>query len=243
MELDLQKITNVVRNYGNTNAITGMNQNGVFITAEKLTRYDEFAELVAPDGKFVVRGYDEVKDFNNEVIMAFCVRFGIYCFPTRELIDFLAERISGRKVIEVASGHGILCKELGIKGTDNFEQRGSRAELYEVMAQTPVQYGKHVEFYDAIDAIRRYKPDVVLASWLTHQHDIRQHHRGGNVTGPKEEKILERVKEYIFIGNDKVHEPKPILDLPHETLKFPWLLSRTIDQSNNSIYVWKGEKR
>jgi hypothetical protein len=243
MELDLQKILNVAQNYKDNNVLNYVRKEGIIISEEALSHLPELHALVTDDsGQFIVRSYEEVERFSCQTIMAFCVTYGIYCFPTKELIDFLRGIIHDSKVIEVGSGNGIISRELGIKGTDNFEQRGSRADLYEVMHQKPVTYGKHVEFYDAIDAVRRYKPDTVIASWLTHQYNPNERSRGGNMTGPKEEKILERVKTYIFVGNDKVHSSKPIYALPHETIKEPWLLSRTLDQSLNSIYIWRGGK-
>ena len=243
MKFDAEKIQSVMKNYANTNLFNYANKHGVTLYPEDLERLDELFEFVAPEGEFIVRSYEDLKDFSQETIMAFCVKFGIYCFPTLELVEFLKGYIFDKKVLEIGSGRGILSKEPGIKGVDTFEQQYKhRADAYEVIGQAPVTYGKHIERWDALDAVGRYKPDTVLAAWVTHQYDFKQHLNGGNPLGVKEEKIINKVKEYVFVGNDHVHKLKPILKLPHKTLKFEWLLSRGMERSDNSIYIWEGLK-
>jgi hypothetical protein len=216
--------------------------NGALLT--DLERLHEFTDFMTQDGKFKIRSYEEIKDYPQEVVSGFCVKQGFYGFPTLELIDFLKEHIDSERVLEIGSGNGVLCKALNIKGTDSFMQKQDNiAELYNMMGQTPISYGDHVIRYDAIDAVRRYKPDIVVASWVTHMYDAKQHYRGGNAWGVREEKILEKVKKYIFIGNDNVHKLKPILEKEHLTYKFPWLVSRSLDKEGNSIWIWGGEKR
>ncbi len=56
--------------------------------------------------------------------------------------------------------------------------------------------------------------------------------------GPREEEIINACEMYIVIGNENTHGDKRILALPHETFKFPWLVSRAKDQTKNVIYVW-----
>jgi len=57
-----------------------------------------------------------------------------------------------------------------------------------------------------------------------------------------EDKILERVEEYIVIGNQQTHGKKHIIDKPHEKFAFPWLYSRSMHYQDNCIYVWKGAR-
>jgi hypothetical protein len=230
----------VARNWNNT-GVANCIKNGIYIPTEKLQRLDEFFNFIIKNGEFQVKPYSEIVEFGKEIIMAFCVKYGMYCFPTRELIDFLKNEIGDeKKVIEIGAGRGIISKELNITATDSYQQKQQHiAELYEVLGQAPIQYGDNVERYDAIDAIRKFKPNTVLACWVTHKYNPRQHNREGNAEGVKEEKVLERVRKYIFVGNDKAHKGKPILDVEHRSYKFPWLLARTENQDLNSIWIWR----
>ena len=57
--------------------------------------------------------------------------------------------------------------------------------------------------------------------------------------GIDEDYILSKVKKYIVIGNEVVHSQKRILQYKHQELKFPWLYSRSMNISGNTIYVWE----
>jgi hypothetical protein len=78
-----------------------------------------------------------------------------------------------------------------------------------------------------------------VAAWVTHKYNPKEHYRGGNMFGVKEEEILNRVSRYIFIGNKKTHEKKPILDIPHKEIKPEWLVSRVM---NDLDFIWIWEK-
>jgi hypothetical protein len=165
----------------------------------------------------------------------------MYSIPTTELIEFLKDEIGELKAIEIAAGSGTICAALGIKGTDNFMQDVPQVRAYyETFRQTPVQYGAHVERLDGNAAVKKYRPDVVVAAWCTHKYDPTQPWRGGNQFGV-DEKILFRKtnKKYIMIGNEKVHAQKPLLSLPHRVVKEPWIISRAFDSSKNVIYIWE----
>jgi hypothetical protein len=83
---------------------------------------------------------------------------GIYCFYSRKLIDELAVLIGTRTCLEIAAGDGTLSLFLtasGIKitATDDFSW------------QHEVKYPESVVKADAKDALRDYRPEVVLCSW------------------------------------------------------------------------------
>ncbi len=42
-----------------------------------------------------------------------------------------------------------------------------------------IPYGKTVEKLDADAAVRKYRPKVVIACWVTHRFDPAQPHAGG----------------------------------------------------------------
>jgi len=121
----------------------------------------------------------------------------------------------------------------------------SNAEVvayYTLMGQPVTEYPDDIEEIDAIAAVDKYKPEVVIGSWITHKYTVERAKLGGNMYGVDEEYVLQSVKKYIMIGNDHVHRLKPLLELyPHEEYYFPWLYSRSMSGKPNVIFVW--EKR
>lgn len=198
--------------------------------------------LLDEQGHLKVVPYEQLKDVPQEHLSVFCVQHGFYCIPTQELIDFLSEEIGDLKeqTIEIGAGNGVLCRELGIKGTDSFMQLNPEIKAhYENLKQAIVPYGNHLERLDALEAVRKYRPKIVLAAWFTHKYNQKQHWRGGNMYGVDEKKILDKVTKYIHIGNETVHNKKPILELPHKVIQADWLLSRSVSRDKNVIYIWE----
>ena len=167
-------------------------------------------------------------------------RHGIYGFITWELIDWLRNRIGDRKAIEIGAGHGALAAALEIPATDSKMQDDPMvAALYAAHGQPTVTYGPNVEKLDAKAAIRKHRPEVVIASWVTHKYREARHFAGGNMFGVNEEEVIARCDEYIFIGNQRVHSGKSIWDLPHEIIYPEWLYSRAHNGTPEFIAVWK----
>jgi hypothetical protein len=147
-------------------------------------------------------------------------RHAAYVLPTMELVQRLHELIDGRKAIEIGAGNGVLAEALEIPATDSRQQeRPKYRKILADLGQPPVRYGKNIIHLDARRAIQRYKPEVVIASWVTHRYDRNRHWAGGNEVGVVEEDILNHA-EYIFIGNEHAHHGKVIWDYPHE-IEYP----------------------
>jgi hypothetical protein len=167
---------------------------------------------------------------------------GLYSLPTVELVDFLRTYIAGRSALEIGAGNGALASALGIRATDSCQQEEDWIRLYAALALTaPVKYGRNVEKIDAHGAVFCYRPRVVVACWVTHRRmDPEDTTPGaGNHQGVIEEEIVANCDEYIFVGNLKVHENKPIMKLPHKKFSPPWLWSRTVSDAPNFIGFWK----
>ena len=194
------------------------------------------------NGQLIVRSYGEIKDITQQEISLFCLKNGIYSLPTKELIDFLREEIGEEnmdKTIEIAAGNGVYSRELGIVGTDSYMQATEEiSQLYELSGQPTVKYGEHVEKLDGNDAVKKYKPEIVVAAWCTHKYNAKEHWRGGNALGVNERNLLSKVKKYIHIGNETVHNKKPIMNKSHRKIKEKWILSRSRYSDNNVIYIW-----
>jgi hypothetical protein len=83
---------------------------------------------------------------------------GIYCFYARPLIEALARLIGARDCLEIAAGDGTLSRFLaaeGVKITATDDHSWKHA----------VKYPESVVKMDAIQALKRYRPRVVVCSW------------------------------------------------------------------------------
>lgn len=163
-----------------------------------------------------------------------CVLHGLYCLPTHELIAYLQDL----NALEIGAGNGVLAQALGIRATDNRMQKLPKyREYYRSIGQTAVRYGHAVEQLDAVAAVARHQPDVVMAAWVTHRYDKSRPTAGGNEMGIDEETIIAGCGMYVLIGNKRVHQHKSIWSLTHEIFCPPWLYLRAVNGSRDFIAV------
>lgn len=167
---------------------------------------------------------------------------GVYGLPTTELVDWLRAEIDGRSAIEIGAGHGALAAALDIPATDSKQQADPAiALLYAATGQPPVTYGQNVEQLDAAAAIAQYRPQVVIASWVTHKWLEARSEAGGNMFGVDEDAVIDACETYIFIGNTNVHRDKSIWTRKFARIEPDWLFSRAINGSPEFIAVWEGK--
>lgn len=171
-------------------------------------------------------------------------RFGIYSFPTQELVERLREIIGGRSAIEIGAGHGVLAEALGIPATDTREQeRPESRSLLAALRQQPVRYGPNVVEAHASRAVRRYRPQVVVACWVTQVWDPVRPIRESKPDGVDEEDILRNCETYVLVGNEEIHRQKRIWQRRHEIEYPPYVYSRALNGSREFIATWQGSKR
>jgi hypothetical protein len=169
----------------------------------------------------------------------FCAKHAVYGLLTDELIAWVKKVIAGRRAIEIGAGFGGFAAALDIHATDNHMQARPEIMLhYAAHGMKPIRYGKNVEELDAVEAVRRYQPEVVVASWVTHKYDEKRHEAGGNMYGVVEEDIIRNCKTYLFVGNTDVHKDKSIWALPHRKFTPDWLYSRALNGTPNFIAIW-----
>lgn len=191
------------------------------------------------DGRLQVRPATDYAATSREFRAILGHQFGAYSLPTVELIEWLRHTIGGRSAIEIGAGNGVTAAALGIPATDSkMQERPEIAALYASLGQPPVSYGPNVEPLDSQAAIEAYRPQVVVACWVTHRYDDARPWAGGNMWGVDEDWILERCDTYIHIGNARVHQHKAIWRHPHEIIEPEWLYSRATNGSANQIAVW-----
>jgi hypothetical protein len=203
----------------------------------------DYLDELLLDGDFLkLLPASEYRKINHEHLRLWAHHNSRYGFPTVELIEWLDGQIDGNFAIELASGKGDLGRHLNIIQTDSYIQTTPQVKaLYIMMGQPIVEPPESVLEYDALVAVKGIKPDVAIASWLTQLVEENEctPETQGSVYGGDEIQIIANVKKYIHIGNEDVHSTKKALALPHQELKFPWLVSRGEDQSKNVIYIWE----
>lgn len=191
-----------------------------------------------PNGHIALRSANELAALPHLPLISWCRDNARYTIVTRELVQWLREVIAGRSAIEVGAGHGDLGYHLEIPMTDSAIQTNPViAQIIRSRGNLPITPPPDVERIDAEAAQRKYKPRVIIASWLTQkteQEDV----DGGSMFGANERALVASVETYVHIGNLRSHHLKYILALPHQEFRFPWLWSRSRFPRDNRIWVW-----
>lgn len=168
-----------------------------------------------------------------------CHSRAIYSIPTIELIDWLREQIAGKTAIEVGAGNNCLGWHLGIPTTDSYIQQNDPVvrKFYELTRQPITSPHPETQQYEACEAVKRFKPEVVIASWLTEKWNPAT--ENGSDYGTDETWLIQNVEKYIHIGNHKIHGNKTVRDFDHTVYQPDWLVSRASCPDQNAIYVWQ----
>ncbi len=187
------------------------------LQAEALT------DILIIKGELQIKPYELFDSVSSDSIRYFMHLHGIYCLPTLELLHFLQKEIGSSTAIEIGCGIGAIAKALNIPPTDSrLQERPEIKAHYASIGQPTVQYPKWVEKYDAIDAVKEYKPDVVIGSYIIKKYDG----ESGNMWGVDELEILALVKKYIHIGDEETHSKKPLMKKPFTKHNPEWLITR-----------------
>jgi hypothetical protein len=191
------------------------------------------------DGHFRILSAQAWRNTTQTERSLLATKHALYVLPTTELVARLKELIGDRHAIEIGSGNGVLAAALDIPATDNHMQEWPRYRaIYAAMGQPTIEYGANVETLDALEAVKKYQPQVVLAAWVTHKYEATRHDNGGNEVGVPEEAVIDQVESYILVGHTAVHRHKSIWKLPH-SIEYPdWLYSRALTDGRNFIAVW-----
>lgn len=179
-------------------------------------------------------------EYAQEMLVAWCVRRAFYLVPTLELVQWLREEvIRGQRAIEICAGGNNLGRFLNIPRTDSY----LHVRNLEMMAvnlyyrQAPVIPPADVVELEAMAAISRYKPEVVIGSWVVN-YDPNDGSTGGGRHGVREHEVLRQVETYCMVGSTRVHGQKPICALPHEEHALSFLVTRGFDPACDRVFVW-----
>lgn len=200
---------------------------------------DISSEVLAPDGYVKLMPASEWRKYPWNDFRTFCHLHARYGIPTLETMDFITTEIGEQLALEIGAGAGDFGHWLGIHMTDSRQQENPIIKAqYKAMHQPVIKYPPEVERLDALAAVQKYKPRVVVASWVT-TYAPHEMPYGSNPFGVREEEILDLVDTFILIGNLDTHWDKPIMQRKHENYYFDWLVSRGKNQENNRIWIWR----
>jgi hypothetical protein len=200
-------------------------------------------ELLDAEGRLKVVPSLVYEGFKQSEIALWAVQRGAYYLPTVEAVAFIRDNLLGSRdrALEIGAGSGAFGRALGVRMTDSYQQeRPEIAAMYRLLQQPVIRYGRDVEKLDAHAAIEKYRPEVVVAAWVTNRKDEASGVTIGNPDGVWEEHVIgaASVRRYIFVGHEQVHQHKPVLRFPHETLIVPGLYSRSMQSGRNVVWVW-----
>lgn len=211
---------------------------------QAIVPFVSMGELLQPDGAMPPHRAADLDRLPWESLRIWCHMHARYHLPTVELVEWLRERIGGRKAIEIGAGHGDLARALGCPATDSKiqDQEDVRA-YYRLTGQPTIAYPDFVEKLEAGAAIRAHDPDVVVAAWVTEWISPRRTPppQGGSIYGVHERAIVASGRTYVLIGAEKVHGRKRIMALPHERHELPFVRSRS--REGNCVWIWNPEGR
>ena len=197
--------------------------------------------LMAENGLIKLLPAAAYNQFDPDGLRLWCHLHGRYGLPTVELIGWLKDYVGRRHTIEIGSGAGDLAHHLGIKATDSkIQDDPVAASYYRAMGQPTIRYPAWVEKLEALAAVKKYRPQVVIASWVTNWIDpnLPPPPGGGSVFGVREDRLLKTGVVYVLIGNLVVHQYKPILRKKHREVALPFLRSRAHQPEMDRVLIW-----
>lgn len=179
----------------------------------------------------------EVEKCGFEQARMFMHKYGLYTLPTVELIEYLAGIIAGKRAIEIGAGMGVIGRALGIPATDNKMQAWPEVKAYyDRMRQPTIRYPADIIELDAHDAVKRYRPQIVIGSYITHKWWPGM--ESGNQYGVDNLKIARKVEAYYMIGSLTTHLKDPAMKHLDGIERHDFLYTRG-GKENSVIFRWK----
>jgi hypothetical protein len=246
------------------------------IIEPELVNYDRAVEivesLVGLDGRIYPIPYSYIQNDTLDTLNWVMQALGLYTFPTLELCEWLSSQIDDNPdyephpAIEICAGTGWIGRQLGIPSTDiksmeNPIVKGIMAQCLSV----PTIYSEDVETMEASEAVNKYKPDIVIGSYVTSKQLVDKIDKKKAMTigiklpygGVMEQNLMDLAREEVKVGVDvksicrkvykvilvcnmRTHRNESYISLPHQTLSFPWLVTRG-DISQAKILIFENK--
>lgn len=224
-------------------------------------------------GRVLPVPFSFIKDDNDDTLNLVMQTCALYTFPTLELCEWLNSQIDDNpdyephSAVEICAGTGWIGRQLGIPITDLKAQEDPvfSGLMYQTVS-VPVTYTSDVEKLEAQDAITKYKPEIVIGSFVSSMKSIKATNKkktmkirvplptGGFMEqnlmelaekelpffGVNVEKVIRRCWKTILVCNMRTHRHQSYLSIPHQTLSFPWLVTRG-DRTQSKVLVYENK--
>lgn len=198
--------------------------------------------LLGSDGLLRVLPAREYERVPRPLLMLWAMELGYHLLPTQELVDWLRSEVGGGTAIEICAGHGVLGRALGVPCIDwNVARRFPWvAAMYAAQGQPTPVVGSHCEELEAMEAVAKYRPDVVFGGYVTQrQYPGEPTTKAGSAYGVDERSLLRHVRKYVVIGSRTTHGGKRIWQDRARDFCPSWVVSRCPDPSDQVIVVWE----
>jgi hypothetical protein len=230
-------------------------------------------QIYGSDNRIYPIPYSFIKNDNDDTLNFVMQACALYTFPTCELCEWLNSQIDDdseyepHSAIEICAGTGWIGRQLGIPITDLKAQEDPvMAGLMMQMVTKPVTYSDDVEKLEAQEAIAKYKPDIVIGSFVSSKKNILHNNKKKTMIlkevspmgitiehnlmelaekelpffGVDVEKVIKTCWKTILVCNLRTHRTQSYLKIPHQSLSFPWLVTRG-DVSQARILVFENK--
>jgi hypothetical protein len=230
-------------------------------------------QLVSNDERIYPIPYSFIKDDTLDTLNTVMQALGLYTFPTIELCEWLHEQIDDNpeyephSAIEICAGTGWIGRQLGIPITDikNMENVTVQSVMLD-SGSVPTIYANDVETLEAMDAVNKYSPEIVIGSYVTSKQLVDKIDKrkamtvgfripGGGVieqnlmdiarkeikVGVDVQGIFRKVYKVILVCNMRTHRNESYVKLPHQSLSFPWLITRG-DNTQARILIFENKE-
>ena len=199
--------------------------------------------LFIKDGLIVPVPYKELLNIPQRVLRVYTFTHSIYGIITTELVEYLKNEIGDQKAIEIGCGNGTLGRALGIPFSDLKSQEIDEVKKkYQDMGQPTINYPADVEKLEAFEAIDKYKPEILIGSYITHYANPKQIEKGGYDYAPNEVEMSKLVKKYYMLGNKETHKHNRLLTNPKvktTIMHAPWIMTRSLKPDFNALFIWE----
>jgi len=233
---------------------------------------DIINDLIGSDNRIYPIPFSFIKDDSLDTLNLVMQAVGLYTFPTLELCEWLSSQIDDdpelepHSAIEICAGTGWIGRQLGIPITDI--KNMSNPIVKDIMFRNisvPTIYGDDTEQLEALEAVNKYLPDIVIGSFVTSKKRVDRKDKkaamtlrvnlpyGGHIdtnlmdsireevrVGVDIEKIVRKVYKVILVVNTRTHMNESYFNIPHQTLSFPWLVTRG-DNSQSRILIFENK--
>lgn len=203
------------------------------------TDTSDIRKMAYKNGEFQILPYSAWAQHDPVAIRLFLHEEALYSIPTEEVVEFIDELIGEHTAIEIGAGHGLWGRELDIPLTDSKLQERPEVKLMYLMAKQPlIKYPQDIIKLRASDAIKRFKPHTVFASYFTPICEGAKYMEGDEVYRD-DERLFPNwgVKRYIKIGSINTHGNNPLMKLAHEEHNPIELITRA-EKVNQRIFIW-----